>query len=79
MMPEVPVQREVVADEREANSSTGMVSPTRKAEFEAPVFAWKAILLSLMKCMVSCLMHTVKWQWRVRYNTENRLLHNAGT
>ena len=25
------------------------------------------------------LMHTVKWQWRVRYNTENRLLHNAGT
>ena len=38
----------VVADEREANSSTGMVSPTRKAEFEAPVFAWKAILLSLL-------------------------------
>ena len=48
----------VVADEREANSSTGIVSPTRKAELEAPVFAWKAILLSLMKCIVSCSMHS---------------------
>jgi hypothetical protein len=56
-----------------------MVSPTRNAAFEAPVFAWKAILLSLMKCMVSCLMQTVKWQCRVRYSTENRLLHNAVT
>src|ERR1700744_500771 len=56
----------VVADEREANSPTGMVSPLRKAEFEAPVFAWKAILLSLMKYMVSCSMQTVKWRWRVR-------------
>ena len=38
-MPEVQSNGRVAVDEREVNSSTGMVSPTRKAAFEGPVFA----------------------------------------
>src|SRR6266404_1089247 len=69
----------VVVEDSEADSSTGMVSPTRKAAEEAPVFAWKTVLPLLMKSRVFPLMETVKWRCSVRKRTEKRLLQRAGT
>ena len=66
-------------DEREAICWTGMVSPSRKAEFEGEIQAWKMILLSQMKWRVSLSMRTVNEQCIVRYSTDNRLLERLGT
>jgi len=46
-------------DEREAICWTGMVSPSRKAEFEGETQAWKMILLCRMKWRVSLSMRMV--------------------
>jgi len=69
----------VVVDDREANSSTGTVSPTRNAALEDETFAWKRVLPLLMKLRVSRSIETEKWRFIVRYRTENKLVEREGT
>jgi hypothetical protein len=69
----------VAVDESEANSSTGMVSPTRYAALDVETLAWKTVWPPLMKRSVSSSMETLKWRCIVRYRTENRLVDREGT